>query len=108
MANRLTTQRLMVLILFALLFALAVRIPVDTDTWWHLRSGEYILTNRAIPLTDPFSLTRAGQPWIDQSWGSQVVMELFYRLLGGNTGLALYTALLATGGLVFVYLCCEG
>src|SRR4051812_19987029 len=113
---RLTTQRLMIAILFILLFALAVRIPVDTDTWWHLRSGEYILTNRAVPLTDPFSLTRVGQPWIDQSWGSQIIMVVMYKMFGGNgvpgdggsVGLALYTAILATAGMAFVYLSSEG
>src|SRR5436190_23447359 len=89
----LSTSQLMTAILFVMLFALAVRIPVDTDTWWHLRSGEYILTNHAVPLTDPFSLTRLNQPWVDQSWGAQIILYGFYRLLGGNIGLALYTAL---------------
>jgi hypothetical protein len=114
--RRLTTQQLAAVILFVLLFALAVRIPVDTDTWWHLRSGEYILNHGSVPLTDPFSLTRLGQPWIDQSWGSQVIMEVIYKLFGGsgqagdggNVGLALYTALLATGGMLLVYRSCEG
>ncbi len=114
--KNLSTQRLMVAILFTLLFAMAVRTPLDTDTWWHLRSGEYILANRAVPLTDPFSLTRYGQPWIDHSWGSQLVMVGFYRLFGGagqpgdsgNVGLAVYTALLATVGMAFVYLMCDG
>jgi hypothetical protein len=116
MLKTLTTQRLMVAILFILLFAMAVRIPLDTDTWWHLRSGEYILAHRAVPLTDPFSLTRLDQPWIDHSWGSQIIMYGFYKLFGGagqpgdggNVGLAVYTALLATAGMVFVYLMCEG
>ena len=39
----LTIERAMGVITFALLFALAARIPIDTDTWWHLRSGEHIL-----------------------------------------------------------------
>ncbi len=116
MLKNLTTQRLMVAILFILLFAMAVRIPLDTDTWWHLRSGEYILAHRSVPLTDPFSLTRLDQPWIDHSWGSQIIMYGFYRLFGGagqpgdggNVGLAVYTALLATAGMVFVYQMCEG
>src|SRR5258708_21400822 len=103
----LSTQRLAIVILFILLFAMAVRIPVDTDTWWHLRTGEYILTNRAVPLTDPFSLTRLNQPWVDHSWGSQLIMVAFYRL-GGNAGLAIYTALLATAGMYFVFRMCEG
>lgn len=104
----LDTHRLLIAILFVLLFAMAVRIPTDTDTWWHLRTGEYILQQRSIPLTDPFSLTRLDQPWINHSWGSQIVMTLFYRLLGGNAGLGIYTALLATGGMAFAYLMCEG
>src|SRR5215468_9794489 len=111
----LTTRRLAVAVLFVLLFAVAVRIPVDTDTWWHLRSGEYIL-QKGIPTTDPFSLTRLNQPWIDHSWGSQIIMYAVYKLFGGsgqpgdggNVGLAFYTAALATIGMVFVYLMCEG
>ncbi len=114
--RNLNTQRLMVAILFILLFALAVRIPLDTDTWWHLRSAEYILNHRAVPLTDPFSFTRLDQPWIDHSWGSQLIMYGFYRLFGGtgqpgdggNIGLAVYTALLATVGVAFVYRMCDG
>ncbi len=114
--RNLSTQRLMAAILFILLFAMAVRVPLDTDTWWHLRSGDYILAHRAVPLTDPFSLTRHDQPWLDHSWGAQIIMVGFYRLFGGagqpgdsgNVGLALYTALLAVGGLVFVYRMCEG
>lgn len=39
----LTIERLMLWILFILLFTMAVRVPVDTDTWWHLRSGDRIL-----------------------------------------------------------------
>ncbi len=106
----------MVAILFILLFAMAVRIPVDTDTWWHLRSGDYILTHRRVPLTDPFSFTKRDQPWIDHSWGSQIILTGFYKLFGGagqpgdggSAGLAIYTALLATGGMMFVYRMCEG
>lgn len=112
----LTTQRLMVAILFILLFAMAVRAPVDTDTWWHLRSGEQILSQRSVPQTDPFSLTRGGQPWIDQSWLSQIVMVAFYHGFGGagqsgdggSVGLAIYTALLATAGMAFVFATCAG
>jgi hypothetical protein len=110
------TGRLLIAVLFILLFALAVRIPVDTDTWWHLRSGEATLQNRAVPQVDPFSITRGGQPWINQSWLSQLVMVAFYRGFGGagapgdggSAGLAIYTALLATAGMVFVYRTCPG
>ena len=114
--RQLTIQRLMIAILFILLFVMAVRVPIDTDTWWHIRSGEYIVQNKEIPKTDPFSYTRYGHDWIDHSWGSQLVMYGAYDLFGGGTapgdsgniGLALYTAALATLGMAFVYLMCDG
>lgn len=114
--RKLTIQRLMIAILFVLVFAMAVRVPLDTDTWWHIRSGEYIVEQREIPTTDPFSHTRAGEDWIDHGWGSQLVMYGVYELFGGSTdpgdpgniGLALYMAALATAGMALVYLMCEG
>jgi hypothetical protein len=99
--RQLSIQRAAVIILFALLFALAARFPTDTDTWWHLRSAEYTLQNGFI-YADPFSFSKAGEPWINHSWGAQIVMDGFWRV-GGNLGLSVYMALLATAGMWFVY-----
>ncbi|MEO1444548.1 MAG: hypothetical protein AAFV33_29415, partial [Chloroflexota bacterium] len=104
--QRLTIERVLQISLFALVFALATRIPVDTDTWWHIRSGEYTLTDGFI-YEDPFSHTRNEIVWINHSWGTQLLLHWTYAL-AGDTGLALFTALLATGGMFFVYLACEG
>lgn len=114
--QRLTMDRLMIAILFLLMFAMAVRVPVAADTWWHLRSGEYIVEEGVVPQTDPFSHTRLGETWIDHSWGAQVVLYGIFQVFGGgrepgasgNAGLALYTAVLATAGMAVVYLMCEG
>lgn len=102
------THGLVTLLALIMIFAMSTRIPVDTDTWWHLRSGEYIVTNRVILMSDPFSLTKAGDAWINHSWGAQIVLYGFAQWLGGNVGLALYTALLATGGMWVVSRMCEG
>jgi hypothetical protein len=99
--RQLTIERAAAVILFALLFALAARIPTDTDTWWHIRSGEYTLSNGMI-YADPFSFTKAGQPWVNHSWGAQIVLYGVWQA-AGNLGLAVYTAALATGGMWFVY-----
>src|SRR5688572_10640412 len=93
----LTIERTTFFILIGLLLAIAFRPPVDTDTWWHLRSGEYMLSNGMIH-GDPFSHTNAGGTWINHSWGAQLLMLGFWRI-GGNFGLALYTAALATCGM---------
>ncbi|NLX08950.1 MAG: hypothetical protein GXY36_04795 [Chloroflexi bacterium] len=114
--KRLTIERLAAIVLFLLLFAMAVRVPVDSDTWWHLRSGETIVEQRAIPRTDSFSHTRAGAEWLDHGWGAQVILYGLYELFGGTTapgdpgaiGLTLYTAGLALAGLALVYRMCSG
>jgi hypothetical protein len=99
--RQLSIQRAAVIILFGLLFALAARFPTDTDTWWHLRSAEYTLQNGII-YTDPFSFTKAGETWINHSWGAQIALYAFWRV-GGNLGLSVFMALLATLGMWFVY-----
>jgi hypothetical protein len=104
--RQLTIERAAVIILFALLFALATRIPTDTDTWWHLRSGEFTLANGMI-YADPFSFTKAGESWINHSWASQLVLYGVWRL-AGNFGLAIYTSVLATAGMFVVYQMCAG
>lgn len=114
--RHLTIERLTLWILFILLFTLATRVPVDTDTWWHLRSGDSILEEGKIPKSDSFSHTKNGDEWIDHSWLAQVFLTLSYRATGGagettdsgTIGLALFTAGLATAGMAFVYRMCAG
>jgi hypothetical protein len=91
----LTIPRLLVAILFIAIFTMAVRLPVDTDTWWHLRSGQYILETHTVPTTDPFSHTQAGQPWIDHGWLAQLFWYGLFAV-GGLPGLSLGLALLVT------------
>ncbi len=99
--RRLTIERAAAIIIFALLFAMATRIPVDTDMWWHLRSGQYTLEHGMI-YSDPFSFTRAGVQWTNYSWLAQVILYGIWKVAGGF-GLALYTSALATAGMWFIY-----
>lgn len=99
--RRLTTEQVATFVFFGLVFMVATRLPTDTDTWWHLRAGEHIL-GHGIIRADPFSFTKAGAPWIDHSWGGQVVLYGIWEL-AGRYGLALYTAVLATTGMWLVH-----
>jgi hypothetical protein len=98
----LTTDRLLVIVLFVLIFAMAVRTPADTDTWWHLRSGQYVLEN-GIPFRDPFSHTVFGKGWIDHGWLAQSGLYLLYANFG-YAGLSLALALAVTLTMGFVFL----
>ena len=55
-------ERLFTRLLFLVIALLACLMPVQNDTWWHLRAGEVMLESRRILLTDIFSHTVSGQP----------------------------------------------
>ena len=54
-------RRLVMWITFLAVFAMSARVSIDSDTWWHLRAGQWIVENRAVPQVDPFSYTRQGR-----------------------------------------------
>ncbi len=70
----------------------------DTDTWWHLAAGDWIVAHRAVPHTDPFSWTFAGKPWIAHEWLSEVILSRAFRL-GGWPGVMLLTAACFASGI---------
>src|SRR5579864_372247 len=55
---------------------------VDTDLGWHLRNGQFMLTNWAFPRNDAYSFTAADANWIDHSWLSELVYFSAYWLSG--------------------------
>jgi len=86
-------RRLITLLTFLAILTMAVRVAVDTDTWWHLKTGEWITDHGAILRTDPFSSTRLGEEWVYPGWLSQVILFQVYRF-AGFAGLNMLTALL--------------
>ena len=77
----------------------ALLAPMSTvDLTYHLRAGADILAGHGIPTTDSWTFTIAGDPWLDQQWGAQVLLAGVYQAAGW-TGLALLRAALV--GLTF-------
>jgi len=91
------------LVALVLIFIVAARTPVDSDMWWHLRAGEETLRQGKPLLSDVFSYTRLGQPWINHSWLAEVIMFLAYQA-GSFFLLGLGVALLATVSMFIIYL----
>ncbi len=71
------------------------------DLFGHLRTGEWIVQNGKVPLTDPFSFTRPGMRWITHEWGFSLLTWGVERL-GGLAGLMALRVLivLAIGGVL--------
>src|SRR5215469_7986216 len=61
----------------------------DSDAGWHIRTGEQILATGNLPRTDPYSFTRAGQPWYAWEWGADLIMGAIHRAAGLG-GIALF------------------
>jgi len=93
---------LMLVLMMALVFLMATRVPSDPDMWWHLRAGEETITNGRVYLTDTMTFTRSGEPWVNHSWLSEVVLFLAFKA-GGYTGLVLYVAILACATMLVLY-----
>jgi hypothetical protein len=45
----------------------------DSDTFWQIKVGQWIIYHRALPHTDFYSFTRFGAPWISTSPLSQIL-----------------------------------
>jgi len=95
-------NRLATWITFLAVFAMSARLSLDSDTWWHLRAGQWIVENRRVPHVDPFSYTRAGETWQYPGWLVEAPMYAVYRTFGPG-GLNLWTAAMVTLAFVFLW-----
>ena len=73
----------------------------DSDTGWHLRTGEWILANGRVPTTDMFSYTKAGQPWFAWEWLWDLCFGWIHAQIG-LAGVVLVSLLVISAALVLV------
>lgn len=102
-------RNLVIAVTFLLIFFAALQFSVDNDTWWQLRTGELIAEQGAIPTTDSFSYTRAGEPWRypSNAWLSELQLFFIYDNFGPG-GLNIWVAALVTLAFSFIYLSMSG
>ncbi len=80
--DRLT--RLLPFLVVGLAAAFAFRRLCNTDTWWHLASGRWIITHGTIPHLDVLSWTVPDHAWTNVQWLFDVLIYGIYSL-GGPT-----------------------
>lgn len=54
----------------------------DSDTYWHIVLGQWIVDHRAVPHVDLFSFTMHDAPWITSAWLSEVLYFAAFKLAG--------------------------
>jgi hypothetical protein len=79
----------------------------DSDYWWHLKTGQYIVETHTLPVPDPFAFTTAGAGAayageaitrhfnLTHEWLAQVLFYLVWRATGFG-GVVLFRASLLT------------
>ncbi|MCX5816178.1 MAG: tetratricopeptide repeat protein [Proteobacteria bacterium] len=77
-------------------------VPLDTDLWYHLNSGRYILETNSLPRNNFFSFISPERPWTDYFWLFQVLVFKVYDV-SGYYGLIAVRALLYLGVALIVF-----
>ena len=67
----------------------------DSDAGWHIRSGEAILRDRTLPRQDPYSFSRAGEPWMNWEWLADLASGAAHWAAGPAGVAVLYSAAIA-------------
>ena len=70
------------LVLFTIHSDGTVGLLQDSNSGYHIRTGDYILQNHSVPRRDIFSFSQAGQPWFAWEWLSAVLFALLYQWAG--------------------------
>ena len=76
----------------------------DSDSFWQIKIGQWILDHGAMPTTDFYSFTRTGAPWISTSWLSQVLFAFSHAQWGWAGPVILTAVAVALTLAIFVYL----
>jgi hypothetical protein len=100
-----STTHIFLTVLFLGLFAMAARNVTDPDVWWHLQTGQYITAHQSVPHTDPFSYTRAREPWVAHEWLSEVLLYQLQRSTGWGGLIVIFAAILCVA-FFLLYLRC--
>lgn len=79
---------------------------VTVDSAYVIRAGSNMLSSQALLDRDTFTFTIAGEPWINQQWGAQIIFSLLHRA-GGWELLAIARAILVGGAFYGIYVTCR-
>jgi hypothetical protein len=104
---RINVQQLLVFAMVLFFFVASAQPLIDTDLWWHLANGRYILAH-GVPGTDVYSYTAVGHVWVVHEWLADVIFYGVYRSLGLRGLIVLSGFAIATGGWLVYHLLRRG
>ncbi len=93
-------HRIVLGLALALIAVLSVRQVGSMDVGFHLEAGLHILSGNGWPATDPFTYTLRDRPYVDTSWGYQVLLASVHALAGASGMIGLHVGLVLVAFLV--------
>jgi hypothetical protein len=100
--GKLPTEILWVLVILSGLIFFISLIPLPpNDFWWHLKTGETIFQNHAIPTTNIYAWTLPStQPFIYASWLAELLFYILFR--AGGLSMVIFMRTLLIGITLFL------
>ncbi len=96
------TKKLLAWVTILGVAAMASRVSIGLDTWWHLRAGQWMVENHAIIQVDSFSYTRVETTWQYPGLWIEILFYWLYQAFGIG-GLNLWTTLMVTATFAFLW-----
>jgi len=101
---------LLSILVISYLFLSFTGIPLwDPDFWWHMKTGEYIITQKTLPQNDPFSGSSHGRNRLREEvilksyWLAQVVFYTAWDSFGIK-GIILLRSIILASTLLIIYI----
>ena len=80
----------------------AIQPVTDPDFWWHLTTGNWILSHHAVPRHDLFTFTVHDHRWITHEWLSEILISALYAI-GRLPLVSLVFGAVTAAGFLLVY-----
>lgn len=98
-ARRVAAYRVQLAVVLVPLLVVPFFRLVDPDFWWHLKTGELLLSDGFIH-RDPFSWSAAGEPWVTHEWLAEALIYAVQSAFGYWANALLFGGVAAAAVLV--------
>jgi len=102
-ARWLDLPRLFTIAVFLTMLIAAIQPVTDPDFWWHITTGNWILSHHAVPHQDLFTFTVPDHRWITHEWLSEVLLSGLYAV-GRLPLVSIALGAVTAAGFLLVYL----
>jgi len=75
---------------------------LDSNTGYHIRTGDYILEHGSVPHGDIFSFSKPGEPWFAWEWLSAVLFAAAFQAFGLKGLIILTGSLIALSNVILL------